>query len=87
VLRDTGPIRQVGRLTVPNGTHLVECAFHDAEHGFVCCFGVAALDCAGDVDVQLQGFVVGMPRHQPVVCAAGQHFSDEGIELGEHLIA
>ncbi|MCB5293116.1 hypothetical protein BJQ90_02561 [Arthrobacter sp. SO3] len=48
---------------------------------------LAALDGAGDVDVQLQRLVLRQVRHQAVFGASGQHLGDELVQLGKHGVA
>jgi hypothetical protein len=78
-----GPVSAV----VPHRLHLVEGLLHDVHHRLLGASPVPALDRLGDVGVQPESPVLGVPRHQPVVVPTGQHLSNELVQLHEHVVA
>jgi hypothetical protein len=60
---------------------------HDPAHGGVRCAGLTALDGAGHVNVQLQGFMIRQVRHEAVLRPAGKDLGHKIMELGKHGVA
>src|SRR5450631_2543460 len=76
----------LGRVLLPQGAHLVKRALHDAQHCRMSLLTTAALDRACHIHMQLEGFLVRMSRHEPILRAPGEHRFDQRVELGEHLV-